>query len=98
MQGYSHHCKAHCHADAISALQLTCAWKQAIIAVPNAILMANHQAELAGHLAALGHLVSCTPDTLVPTLLQADLDHLQPYQPGDPSGIVQHIDAIAASL
>ena len=88
---------AHDRLQPHTQLQLTAGKVQAIIAVPNAILMANHQAELARHLESLGHLVSCTTDALAATLQTADLAGLQPYQPGDPSGIVRHIHALVAS-
>ena len=70
------------------ALQL----QKPIIAVPNAILMANHQAELADHLASLGFLIASAPDNLLDSLQSMQLDVLQSYEPGDASQIVCAID------
>lgn len=79
------------HAGAGSlfeALQL----RKAIVAVPNSILMANHQTELAEHLANLGHLVASTPEQLTNTLQNLHLPKLQPYEVGDPAQMVQLIN------
>lgn len=62
-----------------------------IIAVPNAILMANHQEELAVHLDRLGHLVSAAPETLVSALRSLDTARLKPYPKGSPQGIADAI-------
>jgi len=56
-----------------------------LIAIPNPSLMGNHQKELADHLAAMGHLVTCAPSTVdivraVETL--ADVE-LVPYRAVD---------------
>lgn len=68
-----------------------------LIAVPNAILMDNHQAELADHLAKLGHTLAATPDTLVDVLCYLETDGLKPYQSGDAQGIVRQIEALVMS-
>lgn len=65
---------------------------KALVAVPNAILMANHQAELAGKLERMEHCVSATPETLLETLQSLDVSKLKPYQKGDASAIVAAID------
>lgn len=65
-----------------------------LIAVPNSILMDNHQAELAEHLAKLGHIVAATPDTLVSTLQSLNLSELKPYESGSADGIVNHITSM----
>ena len=65
-----------------------------LIAVPNAILMDNHQAELAEHLAKLGHIVAATPDTLVATLQKLELSGLRPYRSDNAEGIVKHITSM----
>ena len=86
-----------CAAGRLAAhLRCCLLFLQTIIAVPNAILMHNHQVELARHLEGLGHLFSCSPDKLVDTLHSSNWSKLRPYQPGDASGIVQHIDALVA--
>ena len=60
--------------------------------MPNAILMHNHQVELAGHLEALGCLFSSSPARLVDALQSSNWSKLKPYVAGDASGIVQHIN------
>ena len=72
------------------ALQL----RKALIAVPNSILMANHQAELAHHLEVLGHLIASSPEELVDTLGSMQLCQLRPYTPGDATNIVRAIDKL----
>ena len=65
-----------------------------LVAVPNAILMDNHQAELAEHLAHLKYIIAARPDTLVHTLQRLSVDGLQPYESGDAKGIISHIDTL----
>ncbi|DBA82262.1 TPA: hypothetical protein ACH3X2_000532 [Trebouxia sp. C0005] len=67
-----------------------------LVAVPNAILMDNHQAELAEHLAYLKHIIAARPDTLVHTLQHLSIDDLKPYESGDAKGIISHIDTLVA--
>lgn len=67
-----------------------------LIAVANAILMDNHQAELAEHLANLGHIVAATPNTLVATLQHLNLSGLRPYKSDNAEGIVKHINSMVA--
>lgn len=52
------------------------------------------QAELAEHLAAMNHLVSATPATLVEAVRQLKTTELVPYEKGSPQGIVATIDKI----
>ena len=68
--------------------------RKPLIAVPNAILMDNHQAELADHLARLGYIIAARPDTLVYTLQHLSVDDLKPYATGSSEGIVQHINKV----
>lgn len=94
-----------------------------LIAVPNPILMHNHQveiplpplslerleepprrtpfpphrckqAELAEHLAHEGYLSSCSPDDLAQAIARMDAAKLQPYEPGNPAGIVGAIHQV----
>ena len=67
-----------------------------LVAVPNAILMDNHQAELAEHLAHLKYIIAARPDTLVHTLQHLSIDSLQRYESGDAKGIISHIDTLVA--
>lgn len=67
-----------------------------LVAVPNAILMDNHQAELAEHLAHLKYIIAARPDTLVHTLQHLSTDSLKPYESGDAKGIISHIDTLVA--
>ncbi|DBA82943.1 TPA: hypothetical protein ACH3X1_006726 [Trebouxia sp. C0004] len=67
-----------------------------LVAVPNAILMDNHQAELADHLAHLRYMIAARPDTLVHTLQHLSIDGLRPYETGDAKGIITHINTLVA--
>lgn len=68
--------------------------KKSLIAVPNAMLMDNHQAELADHLARLHYIIAARPDTLVRTLQYLYVADLQPYDSGSAEGIIQQINGI----
>lgn len=68
--------------------------RKPLIAVPNAILMDNHQAELADHLARLDYIIAARPNTLLYTLRHLSVDGLKPYDSGSAEGIVQHINEI----
>ena len=68
--------------------------RKPLIAVPNAILMDNHQAELADHLARLQHIIAARPDTLLHTLQKLNIHNLELYESGNADGIIRHIDAI----
>eukprot|EP00873_Tetraselmis_striata_P045475 jgi/Tetstr1/465739/TSEL_010364.t1 len=63
-----------------------------LVAVPNPILMDNHQQELAEELARQGFCVCSPVCDLLATLKGMDLDALVPYQPGDPQAIASEID------
>ena len=68
--------------------------RKPLIAVPNAILMDNHQAELADHLARLGYIIAARPDTLAYTLQHLSVDGLKAYDSGSAEGIIQHINEL----
>lgn len=67
----------------------------AVVAVPNAALMHNHQAELADALAGERVLVAATPDSLARVVKTADFGGLRPYVPGEAGGIVDVVDGLA---
>eukprot|EP00884_Botryococcus_braunii_P019235 jgi/Botrbrau1/5996/Bobra.104_1s0026.1 len=67
---------------------------KAILAVPNQALMANHQAELAEHLSAMGVLFSAVPSELVPALRKMDPSKLVPFEAGDPKELARAIDEL----
>lgn len=68
--------------------------RKALIAVPNGILMHNHQAELAEHLAKLSYMFAATPETLPNVITTMNTTSLRAYPKGDPSGIVKKIDQL----
>lgn len=68
-----------------------------LIAVPNATLMDNHQAELADHLARLRYIIAARPETLAGTLQHLSVAGLQPYESGSSQGIIQHIHSMASA-
>ncbi|KAL3152711.1 hypothetical protein ABBQ38_012302 [Trebouxia sp. C0009 RCD-2024] len=70
--------------------------KKPLIAVPNPVLMDNHQAELADHLARLHYIIAAKPHTLLHTLQHLSVDDLQPYTSGSAEGIIQHINMVVA--
>ncbi|KAL3156241.1 hypothetical protein ABBQ32_012517 [Trebouxia sp. C0010 RCD-2024] len=70
--------------------------KKPLIAVPNPVLMDNHQADLADHLARLHHIFAAKPDTLLHTLQQLSIAELHPYTSGSAEGIIQHINMVVA--
>ncbi|PNH10077.1 UDP-N-acetylglucosamine transferase subunit ALG13 [Tetrabaena socialis] len=65
-----------------------------LIVVPNPLLMDNHQVELGEQLAALGHLVSATPDELLDAVRSFDAGRLLPYSRGDPAAVVGRINRL----
>ena len=71
--------------------------RKTLVAVPNAILMDNHQAELADHLAHLQYIVSAKPDTLTRTLQHLSVDGLRPYESGNAEGIIARINTVVSS-
>lgn len=64
------------------------------IAVPNAILMDDHQKELVKKLAADGYLAHALPSNLEDVVRKFQPDALVPYVPGNPQGIIEEIDAL----
>ena len=73
------------------------ALRKPLVAVPNPILMHNHQAQLVEHLAAMQHCIPATVDTLPGVLRDLRVQDLRPYVPGSSFGIFQRIDEIMAS-
>lgn len=63
-----------------------------VVAVPNPLLMGNHQEELANHLAAIRCCHTCTPATLEHTLRTLDSTKLAAYERTSPDGIIADID------
>jgi len=81
------------HAGAGSLFEALAAGKK-VVAVPNSLLMHNHQAELAEHLAAMGCCAACEPAGLLETLRRLDLAALVPYERGGPAGIAAAINRV----
>lgn len=71
---------------------------KALIAVPNPLLMDNHQVELAEHLSLLNYTFASNPSSLASVIRQIDPKVLKKYPKGDPSGITEGIDRVTASL
>lgn len=65
-----------------------------LIAVPNPLLMDDHQRELAERLEVGGWAVASTVEGLAETVRGLDVGVLKPYVPGDGSGIVRKIDEL----
>eukprot|EP00887_Chlorella_sp_A99_P002579 scaffold6.g2579.t1 len=82
------------HAGSGSIFETLCL-RRPLIAVPNPLLMDDHQAELAAKLESMGHLVAATPDGLAAAIARLDEAALAPYEPGSPAGIVAGVDALA---
>ena len=71
---------------------------KALIAVPNPLLMDNHQVELAEHLSLLNYTFASNPSSLASVIRQMDPKLLKKYPKGDPKGITEGIDRVTASL
>lgn len=56
--------------------------------------MCTVQSELAEDLAAMGHLISATPETLLAAVQSLGAARLVPYIKGSPEGIVASIDQL----
>lgn len=71
------------HAGAGSCIEVL-THRKSLIVVVNDKLMHNHQTELAQQLFIDGHLLYCTPHTLIETLadLNKKITLLKPYEPG----------------
>ncbi|KAI0725163.1 glycosyl transferase [Fomitopsis betulina] len=63
-----------------------------LIVVPNSSLLDNHQQELADALADLGHLKTCTTDTLAQTIESFDEAALVPFPQFDGSRFREMLD------
>ncbi|KAH9926164.1 glycosyltransferase family 28 C-terminal domain-containing protein [Fomitopsis serialis] len=66
--------------------------RKPLIVVPNPSLLDNHQQELADALADLGHLRTCTVDTLAHTLESLDEASLVPFPQFDGSRFREMLD------
>jgi len=66
--------------------------RKPLIVVPNPSLLDNHQQELADALADLGHLKTCTVDTLAHTLETLDEASLVPFPQFDGSRFREMLD------
>lgn len=84
------------HAGAGTALEVLRKNKP-LICVINDELMDNHQTELAGELAARGHVYSATPGTLARVLGAAELGRLEPFPPADPGLFRNFVAAVVNS-
>lgn len=62
-----------------------------LIAVPNADLMDNHQADLSSHLKRQGFLDMATPESLLRVVKDFDSSKLKRYESDDGRGIASHI-------
>lgn len=62
-----------------------------LIAVPNADLMDNHQADLSSHLKQEGYLDMATPESLIDVVKDFDGSNLRRYVSDDGKGIASHI-------
>jgi len=79
------------HAGAGTCLE-TLRARRPLVVVTNLDLMDNHQSELAGRLAADGHLLQCTVQTLQATLQEMDLTQLKPLPPADPRPFAEYLE------
>uniref|UniRef100_A0A4Y0BKN3 UDP-N-acetylglucosamine transferase subunit ALG13 n=1 Tax=Anopheles funestus TaxID=62324 RepID=A0A4Y0BKN3_ANOFN len=79
------------HAGAGSCIEVLEAGKPLIVVV-NETLMNNHQTELAERLSKDKNLFYCTPNTLLQTLKESDLNQLEALAPGALDSFVNHLD------
>jgi beta-1,4-N-acetylglucosaminyltransferase len=63
-----------------------------LVAVPNPVLMDNHQQELAEELAKQKYCICSSTTDLLRTLKDMNLETLVPFQPGDPEAISAAVD------
>lgn len=85
------------HAGAGSCIEVLTS-RMPLIVVVNDKLMNNHQTELAHQLSIDGHLLYCSPKTLIETLTQLDrkVSLLKPYEPGhnNMTKFVNHLNTL----
>lgn len=83
------------HAGSGSVFEALAA-RRPLVVVPNPILMDNHQAELAEHLARAGVAACAEPDaaSLAAAVRALDPARLAPYEPGDPRAIAARLDRL----
>eukprot|EP00271_Cylindrocystis_brebissonii_P009127 TRINITY_DN23790_c0_g1_i1.p1 TRINITY_DN23790_c0_g1~~TRINITY_DN23790_c0_g1_i1.p1 ORF type:complete len:174 (+),score=34.36 TRINITY_DN23790_c0_g1_i1:443-964(+) len=67
--------------------------KKPLVVVVNEALMDNHQQELAGALAARGHLRCASPLTLSSVLADLDTTELLPYPPAEAESFARALDS-----
>nr|AFK33308.1 unknown [Lotus japonicus] len=63
-----------------------------LLVVVNEDLMDNHQSELVEELANRKHLYCASPQTILQTIADMDLNSLLPYSPGDATPVAKHIN------
>ena len=85
------------HAGAGSIFEALNAGKR-VIAVPNPLLMGNHQKELANHLQKQGYLVSSNLDGVERAIFEVQSTKLNEYKAQNALGISKHIDSLFDSL
>mmetsp|Transcript_22394 Transcript_22394/g.62101 ORF Transcript_22394/g.62101 Transcript_22394/m.62101 type:complete len:181 (-) Transcript_22394:181-723(-) len=81
------------HAGSASTFESLRAGRK-LVAVPNPVLMNNHQMELAKELASQGFCIFSTAEGLLDTLQTMDLASLKPFEHGNPRDVAAAIDSV----